>query len=374
MKLKISEIQPNPFKKHIRNGELNQSRIDILKESIEHGTLPEHFFVRENNNKYELTFGHHRIEALKQVKTENYYVDVTLVEFTDEQMLIDLVRENVTQRDTDYHDTSEGIVLARKWLRSNETDVKQFNSHLSDGRKAPPQNQPVDDSYRSIAHFLSKNGKAVSYVTVKNYLDVRDKLAPDLFEKVDKADHATAAHGAKDTNKITVRDAIKISTVTQDHDEQHDLVKALQNSRDQHGNQKQVNLTKYKEAPDEIKEKVRSGQLDLADVEDATFIHNREQVNKEQPEEMMIFTPNFGTHIKQFNSDVTKLEMQVSIFRKIFNDTEFKTKYSHLKQSQKKNLNNLIFDIHHRIKKCYDEVDFFIEQLPDKQLLEVKHD
>lgn len=372
MKLKIDQIRPNPFKKHIRKGEISQQRVDILKESIDHGTLPEHFFVRKKNNDFELTFGHHRLEALKQMKGPNYFVEATIVEFTDEQMLIDLVRENVTQRDTDYHDTSEGIVLARNWLRSNETDVKQFNSHLSDGRKAPLQNLPVDDSYRSIANFLSKNGKAVSYVTVKNYLDVRDKLAPDLFNKVDKADHATHQSGQKDQDKITVRDAIKLSKITQDHDEQRDLIEALQNSRDQHGNQKSVNLTKYREAPEDIKQQVRTGQLDLADVEDATFIHNREQ--HPTTDETLIFTPNFGTQIKQFNSDVSKLEMQVDMFRKIFNDTQFKTKYANLQHKQKKNLNNLILDIHHRIKKCYDEVEHFLTHLPDKQLIEVKND
>jgi len=100
-----------------------------------------------------------------------------------------------------HHFLREGIVLARKWLRSKADGVKQFNTVIQE-RDNNGKFEPVDDSYRSIAHFLSKNGKAVSYVTVKNYLDVRDKLAPDLFEKVDKADHATAAHGAKDTNTL----------------------------------------------------------------------------------------------------------------------------------------------------------------------------
>ena len=43
-------------------------------------------------------------------------------------MLIDLVRENVTQRDIDYHDTREGIALAREWLQSKCQSVKQFNT------------------------------------------------------------------------------------------------------------------------------------------------------------------------------------------------------------------------------------------------------
>ena len=57
--------------------------------------------------------------------------------------------------------------------------MKQF--HTLNVEKGKKGFQEVDDSCRSIANFLSKNGKAVSYYTVKNYLDVRDKLAPDQF-------------------------------------------------------------------------------------------------------------------------------------------------------------------------------------------------
>ena len=93
---------------------------------------------------------------------------------------------NVTQRDTDYHDTSEGIVLARKWLQSNVETVKQFDGLKSKRGIVEGRGNSPPDSYRSISSFLSKNGKAVTHQTVKNYLDVRDKLAPDLFEKVFK--------------------------------------------------------------------------------------------------------------------------------------------------------------------------------------------
>ena len=44
------------------------------------------------------------------------------------------------------------------WLQSGITDVKQFESHLSDGRKAPPQNLPQPDSYRSIAFYAQNTG------------------------------------------------------------------------------------------------------------------------------------------------------------------------------------------------------------------------
>lgn len=363
MKLKLNELQSNPFKKHINNGKLNQSRIEILKESIDHGTLPEYFTVRKNNGKYELTSGHHRVSALKSVKGGNYEVDVGVVTFTDEQMLIDMVRENITQRDTDYHDTREGIVLARNWLQSKCVDVKQFNSKRCDGQDKRPQNFPEPNSYRSIATFLSKNGKTVSHVTVKNYIDVNDKLSPELLDLVKKQDHATAASGEKDTESVSVRDAIKISSITSDFKEQKDLVEAIKNTREQHGNLKQTNLTAYKQAPDEIKQQVRNGELDLADVEEATMAFTREN---EYEEETLYFTPNFSSQVKAFNKDVIKLEKQVALFNRVFSDKQFKEKYANLKPKDKTLFDNSIFSIHNRIKRCYDQVEQFMEQLPEK--------
>ena len=40
--------------------------------------------------------------------------------------VIDMERENITQRDIDLYDTRESIVLARDWLESRVNNVKQF--------------------------------------------------------------------------------------------------------------------------------------------------------------------------------------------------------------------------------------------------------
>ncbi len=45
---------------------------------------------------------------------------------------------------------------------------------LEQKRNNKGQFESSSNSYRNIPEFLSKNGKAVSYVTVKNYLDGHD--------------------------------------------------------------------------------------------------------------------------------------------------------------------------------------------------------
>jgi len=363
MKLKLSELNPNPFKKYINDGKLNPSRIEVLKESIDHGTLPEHFYVRHRKDgKYELTSGHHKVSALKSVKGSSYQVEVTIVDFSDEQMLIDMVRENITQRDTDFHDTREGIVLSRNWLQSKCSDVKQFNNMLNVIKgKQGFQEIKQPDSYRSIAEFLSKNGKAVSYGTVSNYLRIHDKLCPELLNIVEKQDHATDASGKKDKETIGVRDAIKISTITDDWNEQKDLVNALRDTREQHGNEKQTNLTAYSNAPDDIKQQVRQGDLDLADIEDAILDKDIKDFNEKKPK--IVFIPNFAGRLRNFDKDVFILEKQVKAFSAVFHDKRFKDKYEVLKPKQKTKLNNLILDISKRIGKCYEEVEFFRDML-----------
>jgi hypothetical protein len=364
-KLKISELKANPFKKFINDGKLDESRLDVLKESIDHGTLPEHFFARKFNGGYQLTSGHHRLEALKQVKGSEYSVDVSLVDFSDEQMLVDMVRENITQRDTDFRDTNESIVLARSWLQSGESNVNSFNKTLSK-RGRLGEGRPNDsDSFRSIAKFLSKNGKAVCYGTVKNHLDIYDKLPDDVYELVRKNDT-----GKDDENHIGIKEAVVLAQFT-DEDEQRDLLKVMRASSEGNMEEQKKNITLYKNASEEIKKKVRKGELDLSNIEDATLTQDIKDFNDSNPRSE--FIPNFAGRVKNFNRDVFELEKQVKAFSMVFKSPQFIGKYQSLKPKQKQDLNHLIFNIRSRIKQCYEEVDFFISKIPEAdRLLEGK--
>lgn len=355
MKVKIESIQPNPFKKWVNEGKLEPDRIELLKESITMGTLPTHFYMRKNNGGYELVYGHHRLEAFRQ--SDIAEVEGIIKEYSDEQMLIDMVRENLTQRDTDYHDTAESIKLARSWLQSKAGDVKQFNNMLN-VRKGKQGFQSIQspDSYRSIAIFLSKNGKVISYVTVKNYLDIEDKLAPDLKQKIKK--------GTRHKKEFGQTDALHIVKITEDPDEQRDLIKALSVTKDKDNHHKLYNLQKYKEAPDEIKQKVRKGEIDIANVEDETIVHTIKKDNEEYPR--LKFIPNFTGRLKSFEKDILLLEKHTMAFKAVFHDEEFKVRYQQLNDTQKKQLKLILSTLQIRIKKCCEEIQEFTDLL-DKE-------
>ena len=67
-----------------------------------------------------------------------------------------------------------------------------------------------------------------------------------------------------------------------------------------------------------------------------------------------------------------KLEKQVALFDKIFNDKQFKKKYNNLKSKDKKLLDKSIFSIHKRIEKCYSQVEEFMKKLPENLIGEGK--
>lgn len=64
----------------------------------------------------------------------------------------------------------ESCVLARAWLQSRVSTVKEFAGTMKEKHKTGIHKKgiegslPQPDSYKSIAKFLSQKGKAISYV------------------------------------------------------------------------------------------------------------------------------------------------------------------------------------------------------------------
>ncbi len=262
--IEIGKIKPNPFKKFINNGKLNKEIIEKLKESISHKTLPITFSVREKNKNYELCFGHHRIEALKQVHGNNFKIVINIVDYSDETMLIDMVRENITHRDVDYQDKKESVVLAHNWLqiksRGQKVTVKRFDSEMKRGGKHIKGlwgTKPQEDSYRSVAKFLGKNGKAISFETVRIYLRMHFNLDKEIESKIGKS-----SNGFGKEDKTPVWQGATLSQF-EDKQEQKDLFKVMKKSKEQRRNQFNRLINEYKTLDLKEKQLIRKGQVDI---------------------------------------------------------------------------------------------------------------
>ena len=149
-----------------------------------------------------------------------------------------------------------------------------------------------------------------------------------------------------------------------------DLANALKKSYNQRVLDHRGFVKFYIDAPQEIKDNVRNGKLDIADIENALIGEEIKDFNNTK--QRFEFIPNFAGRLRQFNKDIYQLEKQVFAFKAVFRSDKFKEKYATLKPQQKKSLSDMIINIKSRIKNCYDEVEYFISVIPEKDLLEGK--
>jgi len=253
MKIKLSELKSNPFKKEINGGKLNETNISKLIESINHGTLPKIFTVRKLGNNYELCFGHHRLEALKRVKGKNYEVIIDVVKRTDEQMIVDMARENLAQRSDDFREEMATVKFVRKYL----------NDQLRNGaiRRRPHERSDQDIGARQIALFLSKDGKMISHSKVANLLKIDARVSPKLIEQAETSKNQWDA-------KTNVSPSI-LNEVAQlkDFKDQELIVKKAQDEEIGHKKVREI-VSSFQDAPPEVKEKVRKGEINLSEIKE----------------------------------------------------------------------------------------------------------
>ena len=126
MKLKLSELNPNPFKKEINKGKLNEEVIHRIKANIKELGLMGSIPIFKKDNKYYLINGHHRVEALKRVFGKEYEVEVVKHNYNEEQILRGMVVENLTQRANDFKEEVENLTAIRDYLKSNS--VQRVNT------------------------------------------------------------------------------------------------------------------------------------------------------------------------------------------------------------------------------------------------------
>ena len=97
MKVKLRDLKPNPHRNFDYNP-LNPDRVKEHEKSIkEHGmwqVLRIRKVERANRQEFQLVFGHHRVEALKNLHGDDYEIEVEIVNYDDSKMLLALSAEN----------------------------------------------------------------------------------------------------------------------------------------------------------------------------------------------------------------------------------------------------------------------------------------
>jgi len=90
--VKVADLIPNA-QRNIDKYPINQKRVDLLKASIERtGFWCGYMWARPAGNKFEIAFGHHRVEAAKQLKIKT--LDIMVADLDDNTMLQMMANEN----------------------------------------------------------------------------------------------------------------------------------------------------------------------------------------------------------------------------------------------------------------------------------------
>lgn len=265
MKLKLSELNPNPFKKQISAGKLNREQIDKIKSNIKElgffGSLP----VFKKDNKYFLIAGHHRTQALKEVLGKDYEVKVEVENYNEDQVFRGMVIENLTQRGRDFDETSDNVQAVEDYLKEHEDILKQLRGESPRNLNSPKGGNPYKDEITAndISEWLDKNtGNVLEKDIVIDYMNINHKLHPDLKKQVEKK-HDKSSEERSDGVNFT--QAVILARI-EDKKEQKALAKVLKETREQRVREQAKLITCYKESPEDIRKKIIEGKVDLADI------------------------------------------------------------------------------------------------------------
>lgn len=164
MKVKIKELKPNPYR-DIDNYPIDQEKIETLKSSIEQTGFWDNLLAREINGIIQIAYGHHRLEALKQVKNQYDEVDIPVKKLTDALMIQIMANENMDEWKTSVKVIDETVRVAKQFLEQNPEEIKTKKPLNLKRMSSPQEGQGYRYSPEAfqIGEFLGWGEKRIYY-------------------------------------------------------------------------------------------------------------------------------------------------------------------------------------------------------------------
>lgn len=169
MKVKLKDIEFNPFR-NIDLVPIDRVAVDKIKESITDHGLWEGLRVRPKDNnwksgKYQIPFGHHRLVALREMGISE--IDIPVVEITDYDMVLMMVRENMTQSGMDLKRIHGTVREVKEFLDGELIKYKSWDEVTS--------NEIIRCLFSGQTAFTECKTKGVGQTTIKKFL--KDSIA-----------------------------------------------------------------------------------------------------------------------------------------------------------------------------------------------------
>jgi hypothetical protein len=323
MKIKISELNPNPFKKDINEGKIKKEIVKKIKSNIKElglmGSLP----IFKKEKKYYLVAGHHRLQALKETFGNSFEVEVTLHNYSNENILRGMVVENLSQRGNELMEVTENLNAIRKFLRSR-SDAEQLLKTQGKRTDLPYESGTI----REIHSWLNKNDNIMSIGKISEYLKVYDNLNRELLKTaVDKT--------ANKEEGISIEDAKNLARL--DKKEQVEVKELLDKTGlDYKGKSKLV--TEFINSPEDMQEKVLKEEIDIKDLPIEKFkIELKKKADEKLKNKKSEFKVTFikkhqretGNDIGITNQQILKTCVKLDHLQKngVLNELDFNTMY-----------------------------------------------
>jgi len=125
MKVQIKDLHPNPYR-DMEHYPIDQDKIQSLKDSIEQTGFWDNILAREINGVIQIAYGHHRLEALKQVMKPTDYVDIPVKKLDDATMIQIMANENMEQWEMRPGVINETVKVARDFLNAELAKYKSW--------------------------------------------------------------------------------------------------------------------------------------------------------------------------------------------------------------------------------------------------------
>ena len=218
MMIKLEAVEYNPYR-DLALDPINKDTVDKMKASITDLGFWGGLAVRKVGTKYQLAFGHHRLEALRELGWEK--ADLNVVRYDEDQMVRAMVVENATQRGAEGGatiDSVAGIVRRIGYLLLTQSkeeleSSKIFEDSRNGAEKARTEflagngvGQPVICKYEPS---LSANSVREALVVLKEsnhlhtlMLAIKDVIAIEQVQAQEKADKAKTQKAKDAAQKI----------------------------------------------------------------------------------------------------------------------------------------------------------------------------
>jgi hypothetical protein len=365
MKLKISAIESNPFKKEINDGKLDENTIEILSHSLKDLGLMNSIPVRKNKDgKYEMVCGHHRVEAVKRNFGEDFEIETTLHNYSDEQMLRGMVLENITQRTDDFREVAENLIAIRNFLKSNFVTPGNEIKKTEDNPKGAGRINE-SGSYRDVAKWLNENGEIMSIKKICVYLDIKENLSEDLYNKV------TNKRDLDDDDAISISDAKSLAMLSEEYQEpiaeQINDMKKREVTRDDR--KKYVAKFNDEDTPKEIKDKIISKEIALDDIENAINIYETDAIENAKSNRDVEYVPNFHGQLVEIYGYIMDAGMSIEQVRRFLLDDKVKSYLQNYKK--KKELTIYIGEIKKKMLKESENLQKICDIISDSKRVEL---